>query len=571
MLEPVETLSSAEKVDMRRYLGVAMVPVASGTGFPSGAQITSTSAVLQMGNRTLHYCPQGIEGGVRLAYTAVRTTPDETDGTIAVPLNIGIEANAPAPWEADVTYAIGAKVTRGRASWVAAVENINVIPGPATSATWTSVALDKPMPVTFNGTRAGKMATSTTPAGTPVTVVEDVMTDIIPCSVEPGGWLALDHYVAQPTGDNRINLARNLKILDGEYQFNGTSVGDRSISGDVPSAGGLQGMGPAFVPYAILGVPKVSRRYAVALIGDSLSDGITGRGVAAVSLTSGGTGFTANDVGKIGTVGTTGASAGAVNSPALVQIGGVSGGAVNILWLLDGGSITDTANQPSQTLPNLTNQAVTFTDAAGSGLVVSWTAGASVDTAGKKGAQGAWQRALIANGLPSVNFVRGSDSLTRWQTRKYSRLAALRKSNVNAAIPALGLNDIPGNSAANVIALMKAFNADLRTAGIELIAQPTLTPYTVVSTDGFLTEGNQTVHANNTVINTVNDAIRAKAVGNDECIDLSDTVSSARGSGKFKTDGSTVGLWTIDGVHDSKTGVALKAAALTPLIASIFA
>jgi len=548
----------------------ALIPVATGCVVSNGTQISSSSAALMMGTRTLHYCPLGITGGIKLLYSPIKAAPDETDATIAMPINVGVEANCAAPHDIEAAYVIGDKVTYGRQEYQAAADNTGVIPGPATTATWTATAFNTPSPVPFKGTRAGKMAAATTPGG--ATVVEDLLSDLIPCEVEPGGWLALNTFISQPSGNNVIPLGRQTKIIDGEYLASGPSIGDRSITGTVPIATALNGLNYIFTPVAILGRSSTVKRDVPAIVADSLGNGDVGKGAAAITINAGGTGFTANDVGKIGTVGTTGASAGAVNSPIMVQICAVSGGAVTTLWLLDGGSMANTTNLPSATLPSTTGQAVTFADAAGAGLTINWTLGDCLDSAGKKGAQGYWQRAFVANDYPTMNFVRGSDSLTRWAARDYARMALMEKAGINAVLDALGVNDVitGGYTAATVIALITARNARYRAAGVNKVIKATITPHVTVSTDAFLTLGNQTVSAYNDMINTINDAIRAGTVGNDGYVDASDAACSARGSGKFKVDGVTPGLMVADGIHFSYTGIPIMAAAMAAEIGTLF-
>lgn len=79
------------------------------------------------------------------------------------------------------------------------------------------------------------------------------------------------------------------------------------------------------------------------------------------------------------------------------------------------------------------------------------------------------------------------------------------------------------------------------------------------STDNWATEANQTANANTANINAYNDAIRAGVAGSVGYFDISDATSSARNSGKWKTDG-TASKYTADGLHNTPFGYAEIAA-----------
>lgn len=113
----------------------------------------------------------------------------------------------------------------------------------------------------------------------------------------------------------------------------------------------------------------------------------------------------------------------------------------------------------------------------------------------------------------------------------------------DVAIVAYGTND-SGGSVATIQANLQTVWNEIAALGIPVWAC-TIPPYTS-STDGFVTVDNQTNIRPN--INTVNDWIRTLPPPLTGVIEVSDALSSARNSGKWKAG------FTSDGIHPNATG-----------------
>lgn len=112
-----------------------------------------------------------------------------------------------------------------------------------------------------------------------------------------------------------------------------------------------------------------------------------------------------------------------------------------------------------------------------------------------------------------------------------------------------GINDLNnGVTAASLITALATLRARL---GNKPLYACTVAPYTT-STDGWTTLGNQTVKSWEAQRVSFNDKLRAGETAASGVIELADVVESARNDGKWKADGVTAGLYTSDGLHESK-------------------
>jgi lysophospholipase L1-like esterase len=134
----------------------------------------------------------------------------------------------------------------------------------------------------------------------------------------------------------------------------------------------------------------------------------------------------------------------------------------------------------------------------------------------------------------------GGEAAKNWNTYWIKRNTA---TFCDVAIVAYGANE-SNDSVATIQASLQAVWNDLHAMGIRVWAC-TITPSTT-STDSWATVGNQTDIRPN--INTVNDWIRTLPAPLVGVIDVSDAVSSARNSGRWKAG------FTSDGLHPNLTG-----------------
>ena len=109
-----------------------------------------------------------------------------------------------------------------------------------------------------------------------------------------------------------------------------------------------------------------------------------------------------------------------------------------------------------------------------------------------------------------------------------------------------GINDVTAGAAAGRIAVARA-----RIAGLfpgASVFGTTLAPWTE-STDGWATEGNQTVCAHEAERVAFNEIARAGIGPEVDCVDIADALDASR-SGRWPANG-TAGFYTSDGVHET--------------------
>jgi hypothetical protein len=112
-----------------------------------------------------------------------------------------------------------------------------------------------------------------------------------------------------------------------------------------------------------------------------------------------------------------------------------------------------------------------------------------------------------------------------------------------------GSNDLSSNrSASTVLSDLETIWGYAQASGLK-VYQVTITPRTT-STDSWATTANQMTWAQNSANNTLNDSIRALPSGLQGAFDLSDVISTSRGSGIWIANG-TANYYTTDGIHES--------------------
>jgi lysophospholipase L1-like esterase len=169
---------------------------------------------------------------------------------------------------------------------------------------------------------------------------------------------------------------------------------------------------------------------------------------------------------------------------------------------------------------------------------------------------------------------RSSETLAMFATAasRRKRAWALRQGLFSHALILYGTNDFASTSvtADEVKANLSLIYNMCADFGVKPIAV-TLPPRTN-STDNWVTLGNQTNYNSQNMTNrlTVNNWIRSFPENVAAVWDLADTTETARDSGRWKTDGATVRLWTNDGTHPSPTGHQLIAADLAAQLGNLF-
>ena len=541
------------------------VPVCS-----SGAQIPTNEAgnnasLATVQSRTMYYCPRGAKN-IQLVFTGIYLLPGETDiASSPVPMSLSVEVNAPAPWSATKSYAIGAVVTHNAQTsnvipiWTAAAANTGSEPSPQNSANWTQAGSYAPTltPITCAGQPTCTLASATTAAGTAVTQGV-LVTDPIAVNCAVGCWIAVRASVYQTSTQYRgVGPAT-------QWSTGGAIITAASISTDttLPANSGTflnpQGSGNGgFFPLAVIGTPQTLGP-TVCTIGDSRAQGVPGDGLVTTSVNAGGTGFVSGDVGRIVALPNTGAT-NSVGSSAQVMITGVSAGAVSVLKIYDPGSYA-ASGLPSST------QSLTVSGSAGTGLVANVTFSNSTNAlefGDYYGVRGMVNRGLIESGVPFVPVADAGDKLSNWLTlRDYTRMAIISTVGCSSVVDQLDINDMTaGSSAATIEAWHISLANALLANGVQAVYLTT-TPPVATSTDGFATTTNQTSFAYTTVLNSVNVWKRTIPAPFAGYFETANAVSSAQDSDKWAVNASVCYL-TCDGTHMTPTGYGLEAGVIS--------
>jgi hypothetical protein len=536
-------------------------PVGNNAAISTSAS-ASTSTKYQ--SRMVLYCPKGVKSMSLVFGGVFSSTNSEADITVSAPMNLSY-AVVPAPWNPARNYVPGDQVSWyptlasgyvNNPLFTCLVANSNSMPTPA-NANWAAGAAVSTNPITVNGQLNCGLSTITKVDGSTVAQGWFQTDPFTPAGAEGECYIEVRSYV--PTvGTGSFALGYGQPVASGFYLNSSTgALTDLTGSG---YGSVINTPGSCLRPLMALGVPAVADDpRSVAIIGDSISTGLTGYGMTnAWSIASGGTGFTAADIGKVLSSPDTGASAGAVATPARFVIMQVAAGAVTSLRMIDSGCYTNIATNPTQMLPNASQ---TLTGATvGSGCQISGVAIGSTgfDPGDNCYAQGPFQRALSQAKMRWTAFVSPGDGICNWLTRDHGRLAYLAKSGVSSAIIALHINDVTGGrTAAEIQAAYLRLAKKLKGMGVKGAYLTTMMP-AGSSTDGFATLANQTPIAQDAVRQAVNAWIRSVPAPFDGCIDVAAATESGT-TGKWVVNGSA-GYATIDGKHPSPGGVALAQA-----------
>jgi lysophospholipase L1-like esterase len=502
----------------------------------------------------------------------------ETDIGVPAPMSLSY-AVVPAPWDPARAYAPG-----DQASWyptfgggaynnnplyVCVAANTNSPPGPGNPA-WAAGAAVAPIPITVGGQLNCGLQTVTTAAGATVAQGWFQTDPFVPAGAAGPCYVEIRAYVA-PGASGTFAVNYGQAFASGSYLNLGTSgVADLTAAG----YGAIgHAVGQSIRPLLALGVPAIrDDPRAVAIISDSIGTGQLGQGVVGGGFTvaSGGSGFTASDVGRVLLMGRAGATAGAVGADARFVIMGVSAGAVTTVRLAASGSYTNPATNTTQTLPSgtqtLTNPAVN--PPVGSGVQLSGVtfSSTSMHPGDATYAHSFVQCALSQAGMRWAAFTSPGDGICNWQARDYGRLAYLGKSGCTSAIIAIGINDITGGrTAAQMQAAYLQLAAQLKGAGFAGAYLTTMMP-AATSTDGFATLAGQTP-TGDAVRQAVNAWARTVPAPFDGCIDVAAAMESGT-SGKWVVNG-TPGYATIDGKHPTESGHAIAQAVIAAAIPSL--
>lgn len=183
---------------------------------------------------------------------------------------------------------------------------------------------------------------------------------------------------------------------------------------------------------------------------------------------------------------------------------------------------------------------------------------ASTDAAGNVG----WAERALAGRCGIVNIAHGGDTAAAFVASHRLRAGLLR--GVQKAICNYAVNDIAATpNLATIKGYLTAVWTILADAGLQ-VEQTTITPQST-STDDWATTANQTPYANSgpaSIRTDLNAWIRTVPPPLSGYKEVADIVETARDSGKWKNDGSTANLWTVDGTHLSDYGAQQVAAAL---------
>lgn len=539
--------------------GLVRSVVANNCGMPNGA--ATVTGTQYMGGDVL-YCPAGARR-MSLVFAGVRiATNVETDLPGASAVNVSYSV-VPAPWDSAKAYAVGDNVQwnftqqsggySGNPYYKAVNANTNSMPGPG-NVDWTVGDTPVWQQCTLGGQFALGATTVTKTDGTTVARGYFETDEFSPlgadgeCYISPRVWVKDGGGLALVSGGG---------FTAAGFLTSGATTPDTTGGAVVASPGQAGALVTGTIkPVMARGVPAiVDSGKTVAIIGNSIPHGATGNlGLAAASVSSGGSGYTTADVGKIVAIDNTGATATSIGKTAQVIITQVasSPGPVTAVRAYDPGSYASTG-QPSGTQGTVAIAGMPAT--VGTGLTITPTFNNSAPYDGafnRYYARGYAQRGLSQAGIRWSAFTCPGDTIQGWATRDYTRMSLIQLGRFSSAIINNLINDITGGrSVAQIQADLTLVIRQLRGSGIRGVFVETVIPFPS-STDGYATLANQTAGAQNAVAQQINTWIRTKCGGiADGFIDTAATIEDGGAinpTGKCIVDG-TVGYCFIDGKH----------------------
>ena len=414
--------------------------------------------------RFIYYCPQGARS-IQLLFAGSYVAglpPRERALTDPQVLNLSVETSVPLVWDPNSDYVVGDQVSGPVATnnhggtYIALSPSHGSLPTAANTGRWRLTEA-RPMPITCNGVRPCRLNVTTDTTGQPVADAF-LLTDPLDVNIPAGTLIAVRAWIGlNGTGVIADGPAQTARA--GSYQVFGRAEPDLTMGGSrVP-------MGPAHNngPIAILGKQNTPMPVpSVCIIGDSRAVGVSGLGVGWVSLLNGGSGFVADDVGRLVTNSDNGATPDNTIDSAVYVIQDVQGGTVTKVGVYSPGHYAPavaSSNQGMASIPPFGQQMVhQLYNSTGRGLVVGIPIGALSGAAGlyedeRTFADGFLQKGLSDAGIPFASLSRSGDRLATWVAPSGAtrRLAAIKRIGCTSVVIELGINDVNAGATATLL------------------------------------------------------------------------------------------------------------------------
>ena len=402
-------------------------------------------------------------------------------------------------------------VVAGQSPALVAGAAVTVYPNSVGYATTNLAAGTTIVSATATGNNTSLVLSNATTVALPVTVALAVtsyvvkpdpflLTDPVPVNISAGGFAAIRGYT--PVQANQSVPAGTVQVNSmGTYLSQGGNRIDITQSGYYSPTGSIS-VAPAI---AVLGQqPTGSAKPTVCYLGGSQFSGFAGSGMSAVTLTAGGSGYVAGDVGLSVPISNTNMAAGNALATATVIITGVNTGTGAVTSV----AVGTTGRYGNLTLPSgvqTTGTGVT----TGTGLTVtpSFTGGGGFYQNPSTLALGPMGSGLAESGIGYFPLSHYGDVAFNWVTQNGAnlRLQAIKQSNCSSVVVGLGLTDINSMSTTQIENSLTALANELLAVGsVKAVFLATLPPVTT-STDSWATVSNQTVSGGNAVRIAVND------------------------------------------------------------------